>query len=163
MKSRPIGFWDLLRRLVNLLTTRNLRTVPDPRSRRPASVFFRHVDAGSCNDCEVEIRALGNPIYDLHRYGMHIVASPHHADVMLVTGPFVRSMEAPALAAFRAMPEPCRVVTVGDGLGENLVFRHSYAVVPLPAEMAAVCVDHIPGDPPSPSSLLDHLLALKTE
>jgi Ni,Fe-hydrogenase III small subunit len=140
-----------------------LLTEPDDRRRYLRSVFIRHLDAGSCNDCELEITALSNPIYDWERFGLHIVASPRHADVLLVTGPFTRSMEAAALAAFRAMPEPRRVVTVGNGLRPDSVFSGSYAVISLPEEMIPYWVVHISGDPPSPQDILEVLLNLETK
>ena len=163
MATQPGGFLAVLGRLWNLFSNRDCLTLPCPRRLWPASIFIRHVDAGSSNDCEPEITALSNPLYDFERFGFHIVASPRHADVLLVTGPFTRSMEAAALAAFRAMPEPRRVVTVGDGLQEGHLFCDSYAVVPLPEELAAARVDHVLGDPPTPRRILDVLLTLDTQ
>jgi len=162
MPSRTIGLRAVLGRLRNLLSSRDWLTERDVRHRERRSIFFRHLDGGSCNDCELEITALSSPIYDLERFGLHAVASPRHADLLLVTGPFTRSMEAAALAAFRAMPEPRRVVTVGDGFQEGGLFADSYAVVPLPQELAEAWVAHVPGDPPSPRDLLDVLLTLET-
>jgi Ni,Fe-hydrogenase III small subunit len=153
----------VLGRLGNLFSSRNWLTERTFRRRRPGSIFIRHLDAGSCNDCELEIAALSNPIYDFERFGFHVVASPRHADVLLVTGPFTRSMEAAALAAFRAMPEPRRVVTVGDGFRPDGLFGDSYAVLPLPEEMIPCWVVHVPGDPPSPHDLLEVLLTLETK
>ena len=132
MSSRIIGFGAVLARLVNLISRRNWLTEPDARRRKARSIAIRHVDPGSCNDCELEITALTNPIYDIERFDIHFVASPRHADVLLVTGPFTRSNQAAALAALEAMPEPRRVVTVGDGFLEDAIFAGSYAVVPLP-------------------------------
>jgi Ni,Fe-hydrogenase III small subunit len=120
------------------------------------------VDAGSCNDCELEISALSNPIYDFERYGFQIVASPRHADVLMISGPFTRNMEAAALDAFRAMPGPRRVVTVGDGFEKDNLFANSYALVPLSEEIASARIAHVPGDPPSPQDILDVLLTLET-
>ncbi len=111
----------------------------------------------------MEITALANPFYDLERFGLHIVSSPRHADVLLLTGPITRSMAGATLAAFHAMPEPRRVVTVGDGLADDTVFGNSYAIVPLPQELAAARVTHVPGDPPSPQQILDVMLSLKTQ
>ncbi len=157
------GFTAILRRFRGLVSQRTRLTEPDPRSRQRRSIFFRHLDAGSCTDSEVEIVALSNPVYDLDRFGLHFVASPRHADVLLVTGPFTRSMEAAALAAFQAMPEPRRVVTVGDGFRPGGVFAGSYAIIPLPEEMHRAWVLHVGGDPPSPGMLLDALTSLETE
>lgn len=161
MASQSVGFGALRSRLRNLFSSRNLLTDPADRQQRQ-SIFIRHLDAGSCNDCELEVTALSNPVYDFERFGFHIVASPRHADVLLVTGPFTRSMGAAALAAFRAMPERRRVVTAGDGFRPDGVFRGSYAVMPLPKEMIPCWVAHIPGDPPSPQDVLEVLLALGT-
>jgi len=162
MPSRAIGLRAVLGRLRYLISSRDSLTEREVRRRERRSVFFRHLDAGSCNDCELEITALANPIYDLERFGLHAVASPRHADLLLITGPFTRSMEAAALAAFQAMPEPRRVVTVGDGFQEGGLFADSYAVVPLPQALAEAWVAHVPGDPPSPQELLDVLLTLET-
>ena len=163
MTSQFIGLRTVLGRLRHLFSSRNRLTRPDTRRRRPRSIFIRHVDAGSCNDCELEITALSNPIHDLERFGLHIVASPRHADVLLVTGPFTRSMEAATLAAFRAMPEPRRVVTVGDGFRPDGIFGGSYAVMPLPDEMVPYWVMHVLGDPPSPQQILEVLLTFETK
>src|SRR5690349_19977461 len=114
MASRHIDVLSVLGRLRNLFSDRDLLTAPAVRPRRPISLFIRHVDAGSCNDCEQSIAALSNPIYDFERFGFRIVASPRYADILLITGPFTRSMRAAALDAFLAMPEPLRVVTAGD-------------------------------------------------
>lgn len=162
MTFQPFGFSATLRRLRNLFASGDWLTRRDSRARRRCSVFVRHLDGGSCNDCELEIAALSNPIYDLERFGLHIVASPRHADVLLVTGPFTRSMEAAALAAFRAMPEPRRVVTAGDGFRPGGPWHGSYAVTALPQEMAPCWVAHVMGDPPAPAALLEALLALDT-
>ncbi len=162
MRWSRIGFAGVLARFGNLVSRRGLLTEPDARTRQARSVFVRHLDAGSCNDVELELMALSNPVYDLERFGIHFVASPRHADVLLVTGPFTRSMEAPALATFRAMPEPRRVVTVGDGFRPGGVFDGSYATIPLPKEMQEAWVLHVDGDPPSPTALIDALLSLET-
>jgi Ni,Fe-hydrogenase III small subunit len=163
MASQSIGVRATLRRLRNLFPSADLLTEADPRSRQSRSIFLRHLDAGSSSDCELEITALSNPIYDLERFGLHIVVSPRHADVLLVTGPFTRSMQAAALATFRAMPEPRRVVTVGDGFRPDGMFCDSYAVQPLPDEMVPYWIAHILGDPPSPQDILDVLLTLETK
>lgn len=163
MKSQSLGVWTIFSRLRNLFSARNLLPIPIAWQAKPASIFIRHLDAGSCNDCELEIAALSNPLYDFERFGFHLVASPRHADILLVTGPFTRSMEAAALAAFRAMPGPRRVVTVGDGFKESGIFSDSYAVMPLPEELVAARVAHIPGDPPSPQQIAEVLLTLETK
>jgi Ni,Fe-hydrogenase III small subunit len=135
-------------------------TLPGERSQpKPGrSVFIRVVDCGSSNAAEQEILAMFNPIYDAERLGFHLISSPRHADLLLVTGPVTLNMQAALIAAFRAMPEPRRVVTIGDDLGVNSVFNQSYAVVPLPDEIVAARVAHIPGDPPSPEQILQALM-----
>ena len=157
-----IGITGVLARFRNLVSRRALQTELDTRSRQARSIFVRHLDAGSCNDIELELVALTNPVYDLERFGIHFVASPRHADLLLVTGPFTRSMERAALDTFRAMPEPRRVVTVGDGFRPRGVFYGSYAIVSLPEEMEDAWVFHVDGDPPSPSVLVDALVSLGT-
>ncbi|MEI6043440.1 MAG: hypothetical protein WCS37_03505 [Chloroflexota bacterium] len=124
------------------------------------SIFIRHVDGGSCNAAELEISAIFNPIYDVGRYGFHLVVSPRHADLLLLTGPLTANMETAVLETFRAMPEPRRVVTVGDGFDEDGPFQGSYAIRPLPAEILAFRVAHISGDPPSPAEMVDALLKI---
>lgn len=163
MPWSKIGFTAVLSRFRALFSSRSWLTEWDARSRQRRSIAIRHLDAGSCNDVEVEVAALSNPVYDLARFGLDFVASPRHADVLLVAGPFTRSMEVAALAAFEAMPEPRRVVTVGDGFRPAGVFGDSYAVIPLPEEMQEVWVLHVMGDPPSPPVLLDALLSLEPE
>jgi Ni,Fe-hydrogenase III small subunit len=131
-------------------------SLPGPRKRR--SVGIRVVDCGSNYAAEQEILAMFNPVYDAERFGLYLVTSPRHADVLLVTGPLTRNMVAPLLAAFRAMPEPRRVVSVGDDCGSQGVYRGSYAVVPFPDEILAARVAHVPGDPPEPGQIIQALL-----
>lgn len=165
MSTSSLDFWGILGRLRHLFSRRGWLTTPDYRPRPWASVFLRHVDAGSCNDANIELAALWNPQYDAERYGLELVVSPHHADVLLVTGPLVRSMEQALLSVLRAMPEPRRVVTIGDCFDDPAaIYRHSYAVIGLPQELLDVRDDnHIPGDLPPPSQILNHLLNLPTE
>jgi Ni,Fe-hydrogenase III small subunit len=92
------------------------------------SLAIREVDAGSCNGCEIEITALGNPVYDCERFGIRLVASPRHADMLLVTGPVTRNMEIPLRKTWEATPDPKLVVAVGDCARTCGVFRGSYAV-----------------------------------
>src|SRR5438874_811486 len=93
------------------------------------ALAIREVDAGSCNGCELEIAALAGPVYDMERFGMHFVASPRHADVLLVTGPVTRNMEIPLRRTYEATPDPKFVVAVGDCAKTCGVFKGSYAVV----------------------------------
>jgi len=123
------------------------------------SLAIRQVDAGSCNGCELEINALNNVIYDLERFGLRFVASPRHADVLLVTGPVTRNMRAALLRTRACTPEPCWVVAAGDCAVDGGVFKGSYAIEggvgdALPIDLM------IPGCPPTPTQLLEGLLAL---
>jgi Ni,Fe-hydrogenase III small subunit len=123
------------------------------------SLSIREVDAGSCNGCELEIHALNNPFYDLERFGLRFVASPRHADVLLVTGPVTANMREALERTYRATPDPKWVVAVGDCAANCGVFAGSYAVVG--GVSAVLPVDlHIRGCPPSPLQLLRGLLAL---
>jgi Ni,Fe-hydrogenase III small subunit len=123
------------------------------------ALCIRHVDAGSCNGCELEIQMLGTPFYDLERFGLRFVASPRHADVLLVTGPVTANMREALARTYAATPDPKWVVAVGDCARDGGLFAESYAVVG--GVSAVVPVDlHIAGCPPSPEQLLRGLLAL---
>jgi Ni,Fe-hydrogenase III small subunit len=129
------------------------------RRRLGRSLSIREVDAGSCNGCELEIHALNNAFYDLERFGLRFVASPRHADVLMVTGPVTRNMREALLRTYNATPDPKWVVAVGDCGRDGGVFAASRACVG--GISAVVPVDlHIPGCPPSPTALLKGLLAL---
>ena len=129
------------------------------RRRLGRSLSIRQVDAGSCNGCELEIHALNNAFYDLERFGLRFVASPRHADVLLVTGPVTRNMQQALERAYAATPDPKWVVAAGDCAFDGGLFAGSYAV--LGGVAKAVPVDlHIRGCPPSPTQLLRGLLAL---
>ena len=123
------------------------------------SLALRHVDAGSCNACELEIHALNNPYYDLERFGVRFVASPRHADALLVTGPVTWNMREAVLRTFAATPAPKWVIASGACAKDGHVFSGSYAVVGGVSEIVPVDL-HIPGCPPSPTMLLKGLLAL---
>ncbi len=129
------------------------------RQRLGRSLAIRQVDAGSCNGCELEIHALNNAFYDLERFGFHFVASPRHADVLLVTGPVTANMREALERTYAATPDPKWVVAVGDCARDGGVFAGSYACVG--GVGAVIPVDlHIPGCPPNPLQLLEGLLAL---
>jgi Ni,Fe-hydrogenase III small subunit len=129
------------------------------RQRLGRSLAIRHVDAGSCNGCELEIHALNNAFYDLERFGLHFVASPRHADVLMVTGPVSRNMSEALERTYRATPDPKWVVAVGHCATNGGIFAGSYAVVG--GVNAIVPVDlHIAGCPPTPANLLKGLLVL---
>jgi Ni,Fe-hydrogenase III small subunit len=129
------------------------------RPARGRSLAIRHVDAGSCNGCEHELTLVASPYYDLQRFGLGVVASPRHADVLLVTGPVTTRMHAPLLVAYNAMPEPRRVAALGDcalgcsvlGTAENIVGSVE-AVLPVDVR--------IPGCPPAPDAIAKALLEL---
>jgi len=123
------------------------------------SLAIRQIDAGSCNGCELEIHALSNAFYDLERFGFHFVASPRHADVLLVTGPVTANMREALERTYAATPDPKWVVAVGDCARDGGLFADSYAVTG--GVSAVVPVDlHIKGCPPAPRDLLAGLLAL---
>jgi len=129
------------------------------RKRLGRSLSIREVDAGSCNGCELEIHALNNAFYDLERFGLRFVASPRHADVLMVTGPVTRNMAEALERTHAATPAPKWVVAVGDCAIDGGLFAGSYAVAGGVA--AVVPVDlHIRGCPPSPTALLKGLLSL---
>jgi Ni,Fe-hydrogenase III small subunit len=129
------------------------------RRRLGRSLAIRAVDAGSCNGCELEIHALGNAFYDLERFGLHFVASPRHADVLLVTGPVTRNMREALERTYAAMPDPKWVVAVGDCGFDGGIFAASYAVAGGVGTVVPVDL-HIRGCPPSPLALLKGLVAL---
>jgi NADH-quinone oxidoreductase B subunit len=123
------------------------------------SLSIREVDAGSCNGCELEIHAVNGPVYDLERFGIRFVASPRHADVLLVTGPVTRNMEEALRRTYDATPAPKWVVALGDCAQDGGCFAGSYAVAGGVDKVVPVDV-HIPGCPPSPRQILEGLLAL---
>ena len=123
------------------------------------SLSIREVDAGSCNGCELEIHALNNAFYDLERFGLRFVASPRHADVLMVTGPVTKNMREALERTYHATPDPKRVVAVGDCARNGGCFAGSYAVVGGVSEVVPVDL-HIPGCPPAPTAMLQGLLAL---
>jgi Ni,Fe-hydrogenase III small subunit len=129
------------------------------RRRLGRSLSIREVDAGSCNGCELEIHALNNAFYDLERFGLRFVASPRHADVLMITGPVTRNMREALERTYAATPSPKWVVAVGSCAADGGIFKGSYAVVG--GVSAVVPVDlHIAGCPPNPTALLKGLLAL---
>jgi len=135
------------------------RQIGLPAPDRGRSLAVRHVDAGSCNGCEHELTLAASPYHDLQRYGLGVVASPRHADVLLVTGAVTTRMHEPLLTAYRAMPEPRRVAALGDcALGCNLLGHAGELVGPvedvLPVDL------RIPGCPPTPDAIAQALLQL---
>jgi Ni,Fe-hydrogenase III small subunit len=139
---------------------------PLPDGERPeraamlgGSVQIRHVDAGSCNGCEVEIGSAFGPVYDGERYGARLVASPRHADALLVTGVVTRNMAEPLRRTFDAVPAPKLVVAVGDCARNCGVFAGAYGVVGAVRDVVPVDVE-IPGCPPRPEAIVEGLRKL---
>jgi Ni,Fe-hydrogenase III small subunit len=129
------------------------------RARLGRSLSIRHVDAGSCNGCELEIHALSNAFYDLERLGLRFVASPRHADVLTVTGPVTKNMREALLRTYNATPDPKWVVAIGNCALDGGIFAGSYAVAGGVADVVPVDL-HIRGCPPSPLQILKGLIAL---
>ena len=129
------------------------------RRRLGRSLSIREVDAGSCNGCELEIHALNNAFYDLERFGLRFVASPRHADVLLVTGPVTKNMREALERTYNATPDPKWVVAIGDCAADGGIFAGSSAVTGGVSNVVPVDL-HIRGCPPSPVKLLEGLLAL---
>ena len=131
----------------------------DRESRRlfGRALAIREVDAGSCNGCEVEITGLTSPVYDSERFGIHFVASPRHADLLLVTGPVTRNMEVPLRKTYEATPSPKLVVAVGDCARTCGVFKGSYAVAGSVDQFVPVDA-FVDGCPPEPAAILRGIL-----
>ena len=129
------------------------------RARLGRSLSIRQVDAGSCNGCELEIHALSNAFYDLERLGLRFVASPRHADVLMVTGPVTKNMREALLRTYNATPDPKWVVAVGACAVDGGIFKKSDAVEGGVKDVVPVDL-HIAGCPPNPRQLLAGLLAL---
>lgn len=152
----------LLRRILRL------GRLAEPAAERPGdgdagpfggSVQLRHVDAGSCNGCEVEITSAFGPDYDAERYGARLVASPRHADALLVTGPVTRNMAEPLRRAYDAVPAPKRVVAVGDCARNCGVFAEAYGVAGAVGDVVPVDVE-VRGCPPPPEEIVAALRKL---
>jgi Ni,Fe-hydrogenase III small subunit len=129
------------------------------RRRLGRSLSIREVDAGSCNGCELENHALNNAFYDLERFGLRFVASPRHADVLMVTGPVTKNMREALQRTYNATPDPKWVIAVGDCALDGGIFAESYAVVGGVSSVVPVDL-HIRGCPPRPLELLKGLLAM---
>jgi membrane-bound hydrogenase subunit mbhJ len=137
---------------------------PTPEAREKAQLFrksltIREVDTGSCNACEMEMNALTNPLYDFERFGIHIAASPRHADALVVTGPVTVNMEQPLKDVHKQTPAPKLVIALGDCAINCGVFKGSYAVTG-PVDRHIPVDVRIPGCPPRPAEILNVLQAL---
>jgi len=124
------------------------------------SLAIREVDTGSCNACEMEMNALLNPVYDVERFGIHVAASPRHADALVVTGPVTVNMERPLKDVHKQTPDPKIVIALGDCAVNCGVFKGSYAVTG-PVERHIPVDVRIPGCPPRPAEILEALSALR--
>jgi len=162
-----IRFWK--HRMQTGILTENTQQDPSIRSLRKeirdrikkhfaGSLAIRMVDSGSCNACEAECNALSNPYYDLERLGIYFVASPRHADVLLLSGLMTFNMTPHLLDAYQQMPEPRWVITLGDCPAMAAPFEKTYAIN-APADQHLPIAHHIPGCPPSPEEILRGLLA----
>lgn len=123
------------------------------------SLAIREVDAGSDNAVEQELVALSNAFYDVERFGIHFVASPRHADMLMVTGPITRNMAEAVKKAYNATPNPKIIVAVGDDAINGGIYKGSYAIFDNPSDVIPIHFQ-IPGDPPSPKEILYHLLKI---
>jgi Ni,Fe-hydrogenase III small subunit len=153
----------MIRRIARAGRTAEQHTAPVERLPQAApvagSVQVRHVDAGSCNGCEIEIGQAFSPVYDAERYGVRLVASPRHADVLTVTGPVTVNMAGALATTYNAMPEPRLVVAVGDCSRNCGVFAGGHGVAGPVSDVVPVDV-HVPGCPPEPSAIVAALRGL---
>ncbi|MEV4078244.1 NADH-quinone oxidoreductase subunit B family protein [Nonomuraea fuscirosea] len=133
--------------------------VPEKAAELAGSVQIRHVDAGSCNGCEVEIASAFGPVYDAERYGARLVASPRHADALMVTGPVTRNMEMALRRTHDAVSEPRLVIALGDCARDCGVFAGAYGVAGAVRDVVDVDVE-VPGCPPRPEAIVAALRGL---
>ena len=148
-------------------TTAPLEEISTSETKEKARLFhsslaFRAVDTGSCNACEMEMNALANPVYDIERFGIHIAASPRHADALVVTGPVTVNMEHALKDVYQQTPDPKIVIALGDCAMNCGIFKGSYAVTG-PVERHIPVDVRIPGCPPRPSEILQVLSELRDE
>ncbi|HEY7225343.1 MAG TPA: NADH-quinone oxidoreductase subunit NuoB [Micromonosporaceae bacterium] len=144
---------------------RAVEKAPEPGPSHPGaralggSLQIRHVDAGSCNGCEIEIGQAFSPVYDAERFGARLVASPRHADAITVTGPVTVNMARALRATYDAMPEPRLVIAVGDCARDCGVFRRAHGVLGAVEDVVPVDL-HVPGCPPEPEQIVSALRGL---
>jgi len=158
-----LSLWRKIRRTGRVAEPAPPRPAAPPADRMPVelagSVQIRHVDAGSCNGCEVEIGSAFGPVYDAERYGARLVASPRHADALLVTGPVTRNMAEPLRRTYDAVPRPKLVVAVGDCARNCGVFAGAYGVAGAVRDVVPVDLE-IAGCPPRPEAIVEGLRKL---
>jgi Ni,Fe-hydrogenase III small subunit len=133
--------------------------LPEQATRLRGSLQLRHVDAGSCNGCELEVASVFGPVYDAERFGVRLVASPRHADALLVTGPVTRNMAVPLAKTLAATPAPKMVIALGDCALNCGVFRGGYGIEGAVGDVVAVDAE-VPGCPPDPATILRALRRL---
>jgi Ni,Fe-hydrogenase III small subunit len=133
--------------------------VPEVAGRLRGSLQVRHVDSGSCNGCELEVASAFGPVYDVEQFGVRLVASPRHADALLVTGPVTRNMAVPLVKTWEATPAPKMVIALGDCACDCGVFRGGYGVQGAVGDVVAVDVT-VPGCPPEPDAIVGALRRL---
>lgn len=165
--GRTVNMWALTKKLIRMgIKTETPITREDDHVQRLGKALehtiakhfnralaIRLVDAGSCNACELEISATCNPFYNLERYGIHFVASPRHADLLLVTGPVTKNMKEALIKTYEAMPEPKRVFAIGDCAHCGGIFKNSYAVENGISDIIPVDAIVI-GCPPTPTQIM---------
>ncbi|GGS77024.1 NADH-quinone oxidoreductase subunit B family protein [Nonomuraea spiralis] len=157
-----MGLWGKIAKTGRVAEPAPAREEGDPPAKAAelaGSVQIRHVDAGSCNGCEVEIASAFGPVYDAERYGARLVASPRHADALLVTGPVTRNMEVALRRTHDAVPEPRLVIALGDCARDCGVFAGAYGVAGAVADVLPVDVE-VPGCPPEPAAIVAALRGL---
>ena len=133
--------------------------LPEAAARLGGSLQVRQVDAGSCNGCEIEVGQAFSPVYDAERYGARLVASPRHADALLVTGPVTRNMADALTACHQAMPRPAVVIALGDCARDCGVFAGGFGVAGAVGDVVPVDVE-VPGCPPEPAAIVAALRGL---
>lgn len=152
-----MGLWSKIVRTGRVAEPASTLTASDEPPPEAAATFggslqIRHVDAGSCNGCELEVASVFGPVYDVERFGVRLVASPRHADALMVTGPVTRNMAGPLKRTLEATPEPRIVIALGDCARDCGVFRGGYGVEGAVSDVVSVDME-IPGCPPDPTAI----------
>jgi len=159
MRLRTLGRWMRIRAVDVGDPERGNPAVEAAAKRLRGSLQLRHVDAGSCNGCEMEIASISSPVYDAERFGIRLEASPRHADGLLVTGPVTHNMADPLRKTLEAVPRPRVVVAVGDCARNCGVFRGAYGVAGAVGDVVPVDLE-VPGCPPDPAAIVRALRGL---